>query len=269
MVSIEHLKACLVAKGYTQTYSVDYVETFSPIAKISSVQILISLAANLSWSLFQLDVKNAFLNGDLKEQVYMEQPPGFVAQGESGKVCRLHKAIYGLKQSPKTWFGKFNDVVLKFGLRRCHSNHFVFSHTSDRGKILLIVYVDDIIITGDDKQGIDDLKIYLQNSFRTKDLGKLRYFLGIEVARSKKGISLSQRKYVLDILEEMGLLGSKPMETPMDPNVKLYEDQGELLSNLEIYRLVGKLNYLTITRLDISFVVSVLSQFMKDPRLPH
>ena len=113
----------------------------------------------------------------------------------------------------------------------------------------MIVYVDDIIITGDDKQGIDDLKIYLQNSIRTNDLGKLRYFLGIEVARSKEGISLSQRKYVLDILEEIGLLGSKLVETPMDPNVKLYEDQEELLSNPERYRcLVGKLNYLTITR---------------------
>ena len=135
---------------------------------------------------------------------------------------------------------------------------------------MLIVYVDDIIITGDDKQGIDDLKRYLQNSFRTKDLGKLHYFLGIKVARSKEGISLSQRKYVLDILEETGLLGSKPMETPTDPNVKFYEDQRELLSNPERYnRLVGKLNYLTITRLDISFAVSVLSQFMKDPHLPH
>ena len=189
--SIERLKAHLVAKGYTQTYGVDYVETFSPVAKISSVWILISLAANLGWPLFQLDVKNAFLNSDLKEEVYMEQPPGFVAQGESGIVCRLHKAIYNLKQSPRAWFGKFSEVVLKFGLRRCHSDHSVFSYTFDRGKILLIVYVDDIIITGDDKQSIDDLKRYLQNSFRTKDLGKLRYFLGIEVARSKEGISLS------------------------------------------------------------------------------
>ena len=114
--SIERLKACLVAKGYTQTYGVDYAETFSPIAKISFVRILISLAANLGWTLFQLDVKNGFLNGDLKEEVYMEQPLRFVAQGESGKVCRLHKAIYGLKQSPRAWFGKFNEVVLKFGL---------------------------------------------------------------------------------------------------------------------------------------------------------
>ena len=196
--SIERLKARLVAKGYTQTYSVDYAETFSPVAKISSDRILISLATNLGWPLFQLDVKNAFLNGNLKEEVYMEQPPGFIAQGESGKVCKLHKAIYGLKQSPRAWFGKFSEVVLKFRLRRCHSNHFVFSHASDREKILLIVYVDDIIITSDDKQGIDVLKRYLQNSF-------------------KDGISMSQSKYVLDILEETGLLGSKP-----------YEDQGEL-----------------------------------------
>ena len=126
--SIERLKALLVAKGYTQTYGVDYAETFSPVAKKISVRILISLAANLGWPLFQLDVKNAFLNGNSKEEVYMEQPLGFVAQGESGNVCRLHKAIYGLKQSPKAWFGKFSEIGLKFGLRRCHFDHFVFSH---------------------------------------------------------------------------------------------------------------------------------------------
>ena len=151
--SIECLKVRLVAKGYNQTYGADYVETFSPIAKISSVWILISLASNLGWPLFQLDtknaVKNAFLNGDLNEEVYMEQPPRFVAQGKFGKVCRLHKAICGLKQSPGAWFGKFSEVVLKFRLRRCHSDHFVFSHTSAKGKILLIVYIDDIIIIGD------------------------------------------------------------------------------------------------------------------------
>ena len=200
----------------------------------------------------------------------MEQPPRFVAQGESGKVRRLHKAIYGLKQSPRAWFGKFSEVVLKFGLRCYHSNHSVLKHTSARGKILLIVYVDDIIITSDDKKGIDDLNRYFRNSFQTKDLGKFCYFLGIEVARSKEGINLSQKKYMLDILEETELLGSKPVETPMGPNVKLYEDQGELQSNPKRYpHMVGKLNYLTITRPDISFAVSVLSQFMKDPRLPH
>ena len=234
--SIESLKARFVAKGYIQTYGVDYAETFSPVTKNVSIIILISLAANLGWSLFQLDVKNAFLNGDLKEELYMEKPPGFVAQGEFGKVCKLHKAIYDLKQSPRACFGKFRAAILMFGLRCCQSNCSVFCHTFERGKILLIVYVDDIIITGDDRKGIHDLKTFLQNSFQTKDLCKLRYFLGIELARSKEGIELSQRRYVLDILEETSLLGSKPVETPMDHNVKLYEDQGELLSNPKRYR---------------------------------
>ncbi|XP_058217335.1 uncharacterized mitochondrial protein AtMg00810-like [Rhododendron vialii] len=129
---------------------------------------------------------------------------------------------------------------------------------SARGKVLLIVYVDDIIITGDDQKGFEELKQFLHSQFHTKDLGKLWYFLGIEVARSKDGISLSQRKYVLDILEETGLLGAKPVETPLDPNVKLCVDQGEEFPHPDQYRrLVGKLNYLTNTRPDISFAVSM------------
>ena len=257
--SIEHLKACLVAKGYTLTYGTNYAKT-SPIAKISYVRILISLVANLGWPLFQLDIKNAFLKGDLKDEVYMELPPGFGAWGSLENLCQLHKAIYGLKQFSKAWFGKFSEAMLKFGLQRCHPVHSVFSHTFARGKILLIVYVDDIIINRDDKKVLMIWRDTFQTSFQTKDLGKLHYFLGIEVARSKEGISLSQRKYVLDILEETNLLWSKPVETPMDPNVKLYEDQGDLLSNTKRYRcLVSKLNYLTITFPDISFAVSVLS----------
>ncbi|XP_042946557.1 uncharacterized protein LOC122279793 isoform X1 [Carya illinoinensis] len=227
--SVERLKARLVAKGYTQTYGIDYEETFSPVAKISSVRVLISLAANLDWPLFQLDVKNAFLHGDLHEEVYMEQPPGFVAQGEyRGTVCRLKKALYGLKQSPRAWFGRFSDAVLNFGLHRCQTDHSVFHLHSDAGHILLVVYVDDIVITGSDSAGIIRLKQFLHDQFQTKDLGKLRYFLGIEVSRSKEGINLSQRKYVLDLLEETGMLGARPIDTPMDPNRKFLKEEGEL-----------------------------------------
>jgi hypothetical protein len=234
---------------------------------------LFSLVANynLDWPLFQLDVKNAFLHGDLSEEVYMEQPPGFVAQGESqGHVCKLRKTLYGLKQSLRAWFGRFSEVVLKFGLQRCQTDHSVFHLHTSAGYILLVVYIDDIVITGDDSGGIARLKQFLQDQFHTKDLGKLRYFLGIEVVRSRTCINLSQRKYALDLLEETGLLGSRPVDVPMDLNKKLLKDEGELFEDPGRYRcLVGKLNYLTITMPDISYAVSVVNQFLEAPRVSH
>ncbi|GAB2287196.1 Belongs to the helicase [Dionaea muscipula] len=177
------LKAHLVAKGYAQVYGLDYRETFSPVVKMVSVRLLISLIASSGWPLHQLDVKNAFLHGDLQEEVYMEQPPGFVAQGESGHVYRLKKSLYGLKQSPRAWFGRFSSAVLEFGLQRSAKDHSVFNGHSDIGCLFLVVYVDDIVITESDAMWINALKAFLQQQFHTKDLGSLRYFHGIEVAR--------------------------------------------------------------------------------------
>ncbi|RVW33928.1 Retrovirus-related Pol polyprotein from transposon TNT 1-94 [Vitis vinifera] len=237
---VDRLKARLVAKGYTQVYGSDYGDTFSPVAKIASVRLL-SMAAMCSWPLYQLDIKNAFLHGDLAEEVYMEQPPGFVAQGESGLVCRLRRSLYGLKHTPRAWFSRFSSVVQEFGMLR-----------------------------SSDQDGIQKLKQHLFTHFQTKDLGKLKYFLGIEIAQSSSGVVLSQRKYALDILEETGMLDCKPVDTPMDPNVKLVPGQGEPLGDPGRYRrLVGKLNYLTITRPDISFPVSVVSQFLQSPCDSH
>ncbi|RVX10604.1 Retrovirus-related Pol polyprotein from transposon RE2 [Vitis vinifera] len=239
---VDRLKARLVAKGYTQVYGSDYVDTFSPVAKIASVRLLLSMAAMCSWPLYQLDIKNAFLHGDLAEEVYMEQPPGFVAQGESGLVCRLRRSLYGLKQSPRAWFSRFSSVVQEFGMLRSTADHSVFYHHNSLGQcIYLVVYVDDIVITGSDQD-----------------------------AQSSSGVVLSQRKYALDILEETGMLDCKPVDTPMDPNVKLVPGQGEPLGDPGRYRrLVGKLNYLTITRPDISFPVSVVSQFLQSPCDSH
>ena len=241
------------------------------MAKIAFVRLLLFMATMRSWPLFQLDIKNVFLHGDLTKEVYMEQPPGFVAQGESGLVCKLHRSLYGLKQSPRAWFSRFSSVVQEFGMIRSAADHSVFYHHSSTGKcIYLIVYVDDIVITSTDQDGIQKLKQHLFSHFQTKDLGKLKYFLGIEVPQSNSRVVISQRKYTLNILTDTGMLDCKPVDTSMDPNVKLVPSQGELLRDPERYRrLVGKLNYLTITRPDISFPMSVVSQFLQSPCDSH
>ena len=148
----------MVVKGYTQIYGSDYYDTFSLVAKIASVRLLLSMAAMSSQPLYQLDIKNAFLHGDLAKKVYMEQPPRFVAQGESGLVCRIRRSLYGLKQSPRAWFGRFSSVVQKFGMTRSTPNRSIFyHHTSSRQSIYLIVYVDNIVITNNDQEGIRKL----------------------------------------------------------------------------------------------------------------
>jgi hypothetical protein len=155
-------------------------------------------------------------------------------------------------------------------MTRSQTDHSVFFKKTRTGIVILVVYVDDIVITGSDKEGIQILINHFSLSFLTKDLGKLRYFLGIEVARSKASISLSQRKYTLDILQDRGYLGSKLVATHMEPNLKLMPDKGDFVDDPNTYRkLVSKLIYLTITRPDISYVVSIVSQFMTSPRVPH
>ena len=251
-----------MAKGYAQTYGMDYSDTFSLVAKMTSVRLFISLVATYHWDLHQLDIKNVSLHGNLQEEVCMEQPPEFFSQGEIRKVCHLRKSLYGLKQNPCVWFRKFNQAIEKFNMQKSKSDHSVFYRNSSLGIFLLVVYADDIVITRSDSKGISSLKSFLQSQFHTKELGMLRHVLGIEVMRSKHRIFLSQRKYVFDLLSEIGKLGVKPYSSPMVPSVHLTRE-GETFENLERYRrLVGKLNYLIVTRPDIAHLVSVVSQYM-------
>lgn len=167
--SIERYKARLVAKGYTQTYGIDYQETFSPVAKLNTVRVLLSLAANLDWPLHQFDVKNAFLHGDLEEEVYMDVPPGFTTSSQTEVVCKLQKALYGLKQSPRAWFGRFSLAMRKHGFRQSNSDHTLFLK-HQQGKVrALIIYVDDMIITGNDKEEISRLQKHLATEFEMKN----------------------------------------------------------------------------------------------------
>ncbi|KAL9261953.1 Retrovirus-related Pol polyprotein from transposon RE1-like protein [Drosera capensis] len=222
------------------------------------------------WPLHQLDVKNVFLNGILEEDVYMTQPPGFVVQEEASKVCRLKRSQYGHKQCPQAWFERLSQALGQFGMTRSASDHSVFYRHLQKKTIILVAYVDDLIITGNDVEGIFALKKFLSEQFQIIDLGKLKYFFGIEVLRSPGKILICQRKYVFDMLSECRLLGCKSVDSPMVPEIKLILEDGESLHYPERYRrLVGKLNYLTITTTDIAYPMSVVSQFMSAPRTTH
>ncbi|CAL8995760.1 unnamed protein product [Prunus brigantina] len=199
--TIERYKARLVAKGYTQTEGLDYHDTFSPTAKMVSVRCVLALAAAHNWSLHQLDVHNAFLHGDLHEEIYMSPPPGLRRQGEH-LVCHLHKSLYGLKQTSRQWFSKFTEAIQAAGFTQSKADYSLFTCKNGKSFTVLLIYVDDILITGNNLAVIDALKRFLSTRFKIKDLGDLKYFLGIEVSRSRKGISICQRKYALDIIKD-------------------------------------------------------------------
>ncbi|CAM8948863.1 unnamed protein product [Rhodiola kirilowii] len=269
--TIERYKARLVAKGFTQEEGLDYNETFAPVVKMQTVRIVIALAASKNWPIYQLDVDNAFLHGDLDEEVFMTLPPGyFMKEKQMGLVCKLNRSIYGLKQASRQWFSKFTDALLSYGFSHSSNDHSLFTYATNDGFLILLVYVDDVVITGTSSAMIASVKSFIHSEFRIKDLGLLKYFLGIEVARSNTGIFINQRKYALDLLNEVGLLGCKPSTTPMDIKQKLAQSTADKLPDPTTYRkLVGKLVYLNVTRPDITFSVHLLSQFLANPTVEH
>ncbi|KAL3519892.1 hypothetical protein ACH5RR_018041 [Cinchona calisaya] len=167
-----------------------------------------------------MDVQNAFLHGDLSEEVYMQPPPGFRRQGEQ-LVCQLNKSLYGLKQASRSWFHKFSSSIQDTGFKQSRTEYSLFTKVRGNSFTAILLYVDDMIITGNNERMITNLKTFLNRCFRIKDLGPLKFFLGIEVVRSKVEISICQRKYALDILEETGLLGARSVKFPMEQNLKL------------------------------------------------
>ena len=246
--SLDRYKARLVARGYTQTYGIHYQETFALVAKMNTIKILISLAVNLDWPLNQYDIKNAFLHGDLKEEIYMKCPPGYEGIRSKGNVCKLRKALYGLKQSPRAWFGRFSQAMKTLGYYQCNGEHTLFFKGAQHGLITtLIVYVDDIIITGNNLNEIEGLEEHLDKNFEVKQLGPLRYFLGIEFARSSEGILMTQQKYILELLEETKHTNCHINETPIEVNHKLaiLEDDPKV-EICSYQKLIGKLLYYPI-----------------------
>ncbi|KAG7588381.1 Integrase catalytic core [Arabidopsis suecica] len=273
--SLERYKARLVAKGYTQQEGVDFVDTFSPVAKMTTVKTLLAVAAAKKWSLHQLDISNAFLNGDLEEEIYMTLPPGYTTkEGEvlpPNAVCKLQKSLYGLKQASRQWFLKFSATLMSLGFQKSQADHTLFVRNVNGKYVAVLVYVDDIIIASNDDAEVVQLKEDLQKAFKLRDLGSLQYFLGLEIARNSSGISICQRKYALGLLEETGLLACKPSSIPMEPSLKLVSDGDEppMADPASYRRLVGKMMYLTITRPDITYAVNKLCQFTSAPKESH
>jgi hypothetical protein len=219
-------KARLVAKGYAQRQGVDVDEVFAPVARMETVRLLLALAAHSRWEVHHMDVKSAFLNGELSEEVYVVQPPGYVTAGKEQMVLKLRKALYGLRQAPRAWYAKLDETLNKLGFVRNPLEPAVYRRGTDTSFLLVGVYVDDLIITGTETEAIGEFKGQMQKQFKMSDLGLLTYYLGIEVRQSEGETTLCQRSYANKILEQAGLAGCNSCQTPMECHLKLIKDDG-------------------------------------------
>lgn len=268
---VDKYKARLVAKGYSQQHGVDYTEVFAPVARMDTVRMIIALAAQRSWRIYQLDVKSAFLHGELNEDVYVEQPKGYEKKGSEHKVYKLQKALYGLKQAPRAWFSRIEAHFISEGFQRCYSEQTLFIKWNKEGKILIVsVYVDDLIFTGDDELMMSEFKNSMMREFDMTDLGRMRFFLGIEVLQKSDGIYISQRKYAMEVLKRFSMEESNSVSSPIVPGFKICKDEDGIKVDETYYKqIVGSLMYLTATRPDLMFVVSLISRYMAKPTQLH
>jgi hypothetical protein len=277
--TVERYKARIVAQGFAQKPHLEYTETFAPVARFASLRSVIAIAAIEDMELDQLDVSSAFLNGDLDEEIYMAQPPGFIQPGQEHLVCRLKKSIYGLKQSPRQWNKKLHETLLDLGFRRCPSEHSVYVFAKDGVKLIIPIYVDDLTLACNDRTALDMVKAELKKRFKMRDLGPCRYVIGIEVIRNraKRTVHLSQRQHVEDVLAKFNHTNCRPVVTPLDPDVKLDKtgspqtpEDVDYMSQIPYLSAVGSLMYLALgTRPDISYAVGVLSRFNSCPGRTH
>ena len=268
---IDRYKARLVVKGYAQQKGIDYDETFAPTSRASTVRSLVAVAAYHGWKVHQMDIKTAFLNGDLQEEVYVDQPSGFIQQGQEKKVCRLRKALYGLKQAPRAWYEKIHAYLLGQGFQMSPTESTLYIKQKEGFLIMITLYVDDMLVTGNDADQIEAFKIALRETFEMFDLGLLHYYLGIQFVQAEEGIYMYQTKYLHKILDRFGMQNCKPISTPVETGLKLsMYDAGESFDVHTYAAVVGCLIYLAgNTRPDIQYGVSQTSKFMHSPGTKH
>ncbi|PWA84739.1 zinc finger, CCHC-type [Artemisia annua] len=266
---IKH-KARLVAKGYIQEYGIDFEEVFAPVARMETIRLLLAITADNKWEVHHLDVKSAFLHGDLKEEVYVSQPKGFIKKEKSGKVYRLIKALYGLKQAPRAWNIKLDKTLKSLDFKKCALEQAIYTKATKDSILLVGVYVDDLIITGTPKDEIDKFKAQMEDKFEMSDLGLLAYYLGIEVSQAGGNISIKHSAYATKILKEVGMTDCNETLIPMDPGTRLTKNtEGTMVNSTEYISLIGCLRYLLHTRPDLSYSIGLLSRFMQEPKEQH
>ncbi|GJV60337.1 retrotransposon protein, putative, ty1-copia subclass [Tanacetum coccineum] len=272
-------KARLVAKGCTQTYGVDYEETFSPVADIRAIRILIAIAAYYDYEIWQMDVKTAFLNGRLDEDIYMEQPEGYVNPKYPNRVCKLQRSIYGLKQASRQWNKRFDEEIKKFGFTQNRDEPCVYRKASGSNVVFLILYVDDILIMGNNIPRLKEVKDYLGKCFSMKDLGEAAYILGIKIYRdrSKRLIGLSQSAYIDKILKKFNMHNSKKGYLPMEVKHELSNEmcastpeEVAYMKKVPYASAVGSIMYaVRCTRPDVAFAQNLASRYQQNPGKLH
>ena len=268
--TITRNKARLVVQGYNQEEGIDYEETFAPVARIEAIRILIAFAAHMGIKLYQMDVKSAFLNGYLKEEVYVSQPPGFENQEFPDYVFKLDKALYGLKQAPRAWYERLSTFLIENGFHRGKVDNTLFLKSKGEHLLIVQVYVDDIIFGATHNDLCDGFSTLMKSEFEMSMMGELNFFLGLQIKQTPNGTMIHQQKYVKELLKRFGMEAAKPIDTPISPSTRLVMDDGSPSVEEKSYRgMIGSLLYLTASRPDIVFSVGLCARFQSNPKETH
>ena len=270
--SIDKFKARLVAKGFKQKADLDFFDTFSPVTRIISIRLLIAIAAIFYLKINQMDVKTAFLNGDLEEEIYMDQPEGFVEPGKENKACRLTKSLYDLKQAPKQWHEKFDACMIENGYKSNECDKCIYSKSWNNLHVIISLYVDDMLIFDSNMHVINETKNMLKSHFDMKDLGVANFILFMKITKTCNGIFLDQLHYVEKILRKYNFHDHKSVATPFDSSVHLFSvnNDDEIFNQKDYASIIDSLRYATnCTRPDIAYAVGVLSRFTSKPSKDH